>query len=202
MLDEFREAIRAPEPYYLCLGNCYIIIVKSEHSKLLDRPAYYINFQGASDKGLYSYSLLERCRGVFFFSAWANIASVATTKYFSCWRKILDELLMMGCLVVMVEAPLSQKHYKHPKTGKGISIETLDQKRAQYVEEVIGAVAQPDLIFRDMVDIVGYDSRYLVDSYPTKAPWHLSRIAIKRVTRYFVRVIISGHDQEEVFLSL
>ena len=68
MLDEFREAVKATEPYYLCLGNCYILTVKSECQKMFDLPVYYINFREASDKGLYCYSLLENCRGVFSLS--------------------------------------------------------------------------------------------------------------------------------------
>ena len=101
---------------------------------------------------------------------------------------------MIGCPVIMVEAPLSQKHYKHPQTGKGISMETLELNRAKYVKEVIDAMAHPSLRYTDMADIVGYDSRYLVDQYPTRAPWHLSNIAIQKVTRYFMKTIIAGKD--------
>ena len=200
MLDEFREAIRTIKPHYLCVGNCYILIVKEDCKKILDLPTYYVNFQGASDKGLYCYSLLEECQGVFFFSAWANIASVATTKYYHQWRKILDEMLMLGCLVVMVEAPLAQKHYKHPDTGKGISIEELNTKRANYKREVIDAMAHPDLVYQDMVDTMGYDTRYLVDQYPTHTPWHLSRTAIKKSTRYFVKVMVTDKGVETPFI--
>ena len=192
MLDEFREAMKSQKPYYLCLGNCYIITIKNEYSKLLDRPAYYVNFQGASDKGLYCYSLLENCRGVFLFSAWANIASVATTKYFNHWRKILDELLMIGCPVVIVEAPMSQKHYRHPDTGNGITVEELEKRRERYIKEVIDTAMCPNLIFKDMAAIVGYDSKHLIDQQPTKAPWHLNNITIKKATRYFTKVIVSG----------
>ena len=202
MLDEFRDAVRDPKPYYLCIGGCYVLTVKSDCEKLFDLPVHYINYQGASSTGLYCYSLLENCRGVFFFSTWANLASVATTKYFHHWRKILDELLMIGCPVIMVEAPLSQEHYRHPGTTEGITIVDLDLKRATYVHEVIGAVAHPSLIYQDMVDIVGYSSKYLVDQHPTKTPWHLSNIAVKKVTRYFIKTMVTGRDNSEILLVL
>lgn len=99
----------------------------------------------------------------------------------------------------MIEAPLAQKHYEHPNTGKGISIEELNTKRANYKFKVIDAIARPNLIYRDMVDMVGYDTRYLVERHPSKTPWHLNRPAIKKVMRYFVKVMVTDKGTKTPF---
>jgi len=202
MLDEFREAMQSATDFYLCVGSCYVICIKANFITLMDLPSYYINFQGASDKGLYCYSLLQRCKGVFFFSAWANIASVATTKHYQNWRKILDELLMIGCQVVMVEAPIKQSCFRHPTTGEGISVEELQRARHAYMRQIIIPLqSNPNLIHKDLAEQEGYDSKHIIDQLPTKSPWHLSTQAIKKITRYYVKTVVSGRDRAD-FLKL
>lgn len=201
MLDEFNRALRSPDPYYLCLGNPQILTVESEHARLLDLPAYYISFPETPYGYAYCYSLLENCQGVFLLSDWANIATVITAQHLTCWRRVLDELLMIGCLVIMVEMPLSQKHFRHPKSGGRISLRLLKQRRARYIRELIEPINYPEFLYTDLAAIIGYDSHYLTTEQVNSKPWRLTSTAVKRITRYFVKVCIAGCDRGN-FLNL